>query len=213
VGDEALPPVEEYPGWFPPKAPIWTRTTVGLLTGVGGALVGLFLGLVVGLAGSSGAPEPARAAASTSATVTVTPTPTPSAGTMAENGAADVAAAQVEADHRVAALRSRQVTRLSAVRQSAKRHLRAVVAAAERTRRRAVAQAVSQAVARERRRADDRVAAAKAAARSVAAAPSTDPRFDYCYEANAAEYGPYFQGRDPEYDWYRDGDGDGEVCE
>ena len=210
MGDEALPPVEEYPGWFPPKAPIWTRTTVGLLTGVGGALVGLFLGLVVGLAGSSGAPEPARAAASTTATVTVTPTP--SAGAVAENGAADVAAAQAEADQRVAALRSRQVTRLSAVRQSAKRHLRAVVAAADRTRRRAVAQAVSQAVARERRRADARVAAAKAT-RSVAAAPSTDPRFDYCYEANAAGYGPYVQGRDPEYDWYRDGDGDGEVCE
>ena len=117
MGDEALPPVEEYPGWFPPKAPIWTRTTVGLLTGVGGALVGLFLGLVVGLAGSSGAPESARAAASTTATVTVTPTP--SAGAVAENGAADVAAAQAEADQRVAALRSRQVTRLSAVRQSA----------------------------------------------------------------------------------------------
>ena len=210
MGDEALPPVEEYPGWFPPKAPFWTRTTVGLLTGVGGALVGLFLGLVVGLAGSSGAPEPARAAASTTATVTVTPTP--ATGAVADNGAADVAAAQAEADQRVAALRSRQVTRLSAVRQSAKRHLRAVVAAAERTRRRAVAQAVSRAVARERRRADARVAAAKAT-RSVAAAPSTDPRFDYCYEANAAGYGPYVQGRDPEYDWYRDGDGDGEVCE
>ena len=40
-----------------------------------------------------------------------------------------------------------------------------------------------------------------------------DPRFDWCYEANAAGYGNYQRGRDPEYDWYRDGDGDGWVCE
>jgi hypothetical protein len=41
----------------------------------------------------------------------------------------------------------------------------------------------------------------------------TDPQFDYCYEAVAAGFGPYFQGQDPEYDWYRDADGDGVVCE
>jgi hypothetical protein len=40
-----------------------------------------------------------------------------------------------------------------------------------------------------------------------------DPRFDTCAEANAAGYGPYTQGVDPEYEWYRDGDGDGVVCE
>ena len=40
-----------------------------------------------------------------------------------------------------------------------------------------------------------------------------DPRFDYCTSAIAAGYGPYVRGRDPEYDWYRDGDGDGTVCE
>jgi hypothetical protein len=41
----------------------------------------------------------------------------------------------------------------------------------------------------------------------------TDPRFDTCKAANAAGYGPYQQGVDPEYDWYRDRDGDGSVCE
>lgn len=41
----------------------------------------------------------------------------------------------------------------------------------------------------------------------------TDPRFDYCYQAIEAGYGPYYQGRDREYDWYTDGDGDGVVCE
>lgn len=40
-----------------------------------------------------------------------------------------------------------------------------------------------------------------------------DPRFDYCYEAKAAGYGPYYRGSDPEYDWYTDADNDGVVCE
>ena len=41
----------------------------------------------------------------------------------------------------------------------------------------------------------------------------TDPRFDYCYEANDAGFGNYMAGRDPEYAWYDDSDGDGIVCE
>lgn len=40
-----------------------------------------------------------------------------------------------------------------------------------------------------------------------------DPRFEYCTDAVAAGYGPYVRDLDPEYDWYRDGDGDGTVCE
>lgn len=40
-----------------------------------------------------------------------------------------------------------------------------------------------------------------------------DPRYATCAEANAAGYGPYHAGVDPEYAWYRDGDGDGTVCE
>lgn len=51
--------------------------------------------------------------------------------------------------------------------------------------------------------------AATAAPREAA----TDPRFGSCREAKAAGFGPYESGRDPEYAWYRDGDGDGEVCE
>ncbi len=41
----------------------------------------------------------------------------------------------------------------------------------------------------------------------------TDPRFSYCYQAIDAGYGPYYKGRDEEYYWYTDGDGDGIVCE
>ena len=42
---------------------------------------------------------------------------------------------------------------------------------------------------------------------------STDPRWETCRAAAAAGYGPYHRGRDPEYDWYRDADHDGMVCE
>jgi hypothetical protein len=41
----------------------------------------------------------------------------------------------------------------------------------------------------------------------------TDPKFAYCYQAKDAGYGPYYQGKDPEYDWYTDSDSDGVVCE
>ena len=41
----------------------------------------------------------------------------------------------------------------------------------------------------------------------------TDPRFDSCGDALDAGYGQYVRGVDLEYDWYRDGDGDGVVCE
>lgn len=40
-----------------------------------------------------------------------------------------------------------------------------------------------------------------------------DPQFDYCYQAIAAGYGPYYQGSASEYAWYTDGDSDGVVCE
>jgi cytoskeletal protein RodZ len=40
-----------------------------------------------------------------------------------------------------------------------------------------------------------------------------DPQFRTCKAANAAGYGPYFKGVDPEYAWYRDRDKDGIVCE
>ena len=42
---------------------------------------------------------------------------------------------------------------------------------------------------------------------------SVDPRFPYCTDAKAAGYGPYVEGEDPEYAWYRDADSDGIVCE
>lgn len=40
-----------------------------------------------------------------------------------------------------------------------------------------------------------------------------DKRFGSCKEAIAAGYGPYHKGVHPEYQFYRDVDGDGVVCE
>lgn len=41
----------------------------------------------------------------------------------------------------------------------------------------------------------------------------TDPQYGTCAEAKRNGYGPYYRGTDPEYDWYRDADSDGIVCE
>lgn len=48
---------------------------------------------------------------------------------------------------------------------------------------------------------------------SLGAAGGLDPRHPYCSDAIAAGLGPYTEGVDPEYAWYRDGDDDGVVCE
>ncbi len=60
------------------------------------------------------------------------------------------------------------------------------------------------------------VCAAPAAPSTILApgAPEgSDPRFGACHDAVANGYGPYVAGRDPEYDWYGDADGDGVNCE
>ncbi|MDM7854563.1 excalibur calcium-binding domain-containing protein [Cellulomonas alba] len=53
----------------------------------------------------------------------------------------------------------------------------------------------------------------RAATSSTAPPSRLDPRFATCTAATAAGYGPYVQGRDPEYAWYIDRDHDGVVCE
>ena len=50
------------------------------------------------------------------------------------------------------------------------------------------------------------------AAPPIAGTNGQDPRFSSCKQAKASGYGPYKKGQ-PEYEWYRDGDGDGITCE
>ena len=47
----------------------------------------------------------------------------------------------------------------------------------------------------------------------AAADAGTDPDMGTCKAAKAAGYGPYVEGQDPEYAFYRDADHDGQVCE
>jgi hypothetical protein len=57
------------------------------------------------------------------------------------------------------------------------------------------------------------VPAEEAPAEAASLGGGADPRFGTCREAIAAGYGPYTEGIHEEYDWYRDGDGDGVTCE
>ncbi len=58
-------------------------------------------------------------------------------------------------------------------------------------------------------------AAPSASSSPVSTAPAgTHPRFASCAEAKRNGYnGPYTKGKNPEYEWYQDRDGDGVVCE
>lgn len=58
-------------------------------------------------------------------------------------------------------------------------------------------------------------AAPSASSSPVPTAPAgTHPRFASCAEAKRNGFsGPYTKGKNPEYEWYQDRDGDGVVCE
>ena len=42
---------------------------------------------------------------------------------------------------------------------------------------------------------------------------AADPNYGTCKQAKANHAGPYVRGKDPEYAYYQDRDGDGVVCE
>lgn len=186
-----MPTLEQYPGYYPAGSkPFWNRTKVGAVAGIAGLLIGIVGG------GSSDANTSPVA-----------------------DDSSKVADVQADLDE---ALESRNdlSEQLDDLREEAAADSRAAAKAATRAEKRAVRAAVAKTRRAEKKKTVAAVRAAKEQATSsaqtitpLASAPSTDPQFSYCYEANDAGFGPYYQGQDPEYDWYDDRDGDGIVCE
>jgi hypothetical protein len=54
---------------------------------------------------------------------------------------------------------------------------------------------------------------ARASTRGSRSRDRLDPRFASCDGVRVAGFGPYRQGRDAEYRWYPDADGDGVTCD
>jgi len=186
------PSLDDYPGYFPAaKPPFWTRAKVGAAAGV----AGLLLGVGMGSSSATDAADPGasftQADLDRAVDAAVTDAQGQAEASQVDN---DGAAAKVEALR--AQLRQQKADAAATLRK-VKREARA----AQRT---AVAQAVAQAKAE---------ASSSSVQQFAGTGDETDPRFDYCYEANDAGYGDYVEGQDPEYAWYDDADNDGIVCE
>ncbi len=122
----------------------------------------------------------------------------------AEQRAAAEAAARAEAERLVA-------EQAAAANAAAERVAAEQAAAAKAEAERLAAEQAAKADAD--RRAGENAATAQAAAPPAAHGGATDPRYRTCKEAKSNGLGPYREGRDPEYNWYRDADNDGVVCE
>jgi Skp family chaperone for outer membrane proteins len=206
------PSLEGYPGWSPAKEPVHRRRWVQVLT-VG--MVTFLLGMGVGGA-STASPEkhPSPAAAKVTITQADVDAAVDQAVDQAVGEAVDKAVAKEQRAARrdVAAVRSSMQKRIDGAQARARTQLSNLRAQMTRQKN----QAVASAVARTRQQVRSQMVAS--APSTTSTAPSgggggTDPRFSYCYEANDAGYGPYYQGTDPEYGWYDDADNDGIVCE
>jgi flagellar biosynthesis GTPase FlhF len=122
-------------------------------------------------------------------------------------------AAEAEASRLAAEL---EAERAAAAEAAAAEAAAAQAAAAEAARLEAERAAAEQAAAAEaatRAEAERRAAEQAAAAAQSSSSSVADPRFRTCKEAIANGYGPYRQGADEEYAWYRDADNDGVNCE
>lgn len=191
------PDLQQYPGYFPAaKPPFWTRTKVGVASGL--------LGLALGGTVASGEESPEEAAGPDTETVQA----------MVDEAVAEETS---ELEDRLESAED-EVEEAEQQAEQAKQQVEKVRADATRAQR----QAVRKAVAQERRR---HAAAAQAQAPApeppaeqevqtfAGSGGGTDPQFGTCGEVNDNGYGPYRSGVDPEYDWYDDRDNDGVVCE
>ncbi|WP_205471591.1 excalibur calcium-binding domain-containing protein [Nocardioides sp. SYSU D00038] len=186
-------------GHRPTKTRLWGRGKTASATGLAGLVLGF--ALAGGGSGTSSADE--------------SPAETP--------GASDAEVAQAVAEE-TATLHDQLAAaeeRLTEAGEEAAADLAAAVATAEeralKAQRRAVRQAVARVRDEERRKLEQAVQEARDEAASGGVTPfaggGSDPLFDTCGEANAAGFGHYVSGVDPEYTHYDDRDGDGVVCE
>jgi len=204
--------VEEYPGYFANRPPFLRRRWVQL---VGTGFAGLLIGALLTGSGSeastpSGIPEAQVQARINAAVQEAVDSEQAAAESEQASVESEQAAAESQFADAVEDLKHAQGQLKSLKREltDARAEVRQVKRAARASQRQAVAAAVS------RTKTQMRKQAATAQPRSsTGGGSSTDPRFSYCYEANDAGYGNYQRGVDPEYDWYRDADNDGWVCE
>lgn len=199
---EQPPSLQQYPGYYPPGTrTFWTRTKVGSAAGLAGLVLGL------GFAGPADGEDSRKAA------------------TQMPISQSDLNAAVAEVTETYESRLEEQASEanraaIQAERQAKREQRQALKAAVAKVRREERARAAT-AVKKARQAADEAIEQAQsapapqapAAPQPLASSGGTDPRFNYCYEANDRGFGPYYQGQDPEYDWYDDADNDGVVCE
>jgi hypothetical protein len=206
------PSLEDYPGWTPAKEPVYRRRWVQVLS-VG--VVTFVLGMGVG-GTSTATPDEHPKPAATQATITQddVDAAVDQAVDQAVGEAVDDAVAKERraAKRDMVALRSSLQDRIQGVQARARTQLQTLRAQMTKQKN----QAVATAIRRTRQQVRSQMVASVPSPASTAPSGgggATDPRFSYCYEANDAGYGPYYQGTDPEYGWYDDADNDGIVCE
>jgi hypothetical protein len=163
-------------------------------------IIAVTAGFALGAAGGgTGTAEPAVASAVVEPPAGTGASPTDAGHTDQELDAAVAAALEEQSVQHADELAKVEISAATAISAAAKE--------ARQRQRAAVKSAVAKAKQQVRRN------QARQAPAPTAPAVTTDQRYSYCYEVQDAGLGPYVRGVDPEYDWYRDNDGDGTVCE
>jgi len=188
VGDRArsqsaLPEIENYPGFVTEAKAKRSRWLGKTSIGVASGLAGLVIGLA-----SAGDTEAAKDEAKAEAN---------------KAAQAKIALIRDQTDERVDEAKQEA---LANEQEAIDEAVTAAVDEEKARRSKLIKQAVAEAV-------KETKADLKTSAEPKTLVSQTDPRFDTCGAANAAGYGNYRRGSDPEYEWYDDRDNDGVVCE
>lgn len=174
-----------------PTRPFWTRTKVGISSGL--------VGLLIGIGGGSVEEAPATDIAKAKPDDTAIAALLDSSEAEVESLEESLEALEAQSDEAVAVAVSEAVAETKAAMKVKKKLAVARVKERERARARELVQDAEQNSVQ--------------TFADTESGSNTDPRFDTCGDANDAGYGSYRRGVDAEYDWYDDRDNDGIVCE